>query len=301
MKVDMKNTEYYKSGAHAANALKAQVKARQSTANNKKARINAYNLSPILCKHCKSPIAYDKRTNKFCSKSCGAHFNNANRPKESRNKQKQTIADYYKSLKPYDSTTKIYTNVYSDSFSYVLIITPDMIYPSYRKGVIKTAQVILNKREITYGDIDTLTEIIKHHIIVDEMPISAINDKYDLGFKDFYCVVATLDIDVIDLKPRKVTDEKLVYKNNCQFKFDIFSEPKIIGYDLLSKYKFSGGFSEIHKDHMYSMNDGFANNIPPAVISHPANCAILLAVDNIKKGPKSSITIDELYERIKNW
>lgn len=39
-------------------------------------RVEQYNLAPKLCKHCQTPIPYEKRRNQFCSQSCGAHFNN---------------------------------------------------------------------------------------------------------------------------------------------------------------------------------------------------------------------------------
>jgi hypothetical protein len=39
-------------------------------------KIKNYNNSPTLCKECKNPINYEKRHNKFCSRSCAASFNN---------------------------------------------------------------------------------------------------------------------------------------------------------------------------------------------------------------------------------
>lgn len=35
-----------------------------------------YKLSPKTCKKCSEPISYEKRRNKFCSRSCSASFNN---------------------------------------------------------------------------------------------------------------------------------------------------------------------------------------------------------------------------------
>ena len=39
--------------------------------------ITKYNLSPKKCKQCKGPIDYDSSSNKFCSKSCAAKYNNS--------------------------------------------------------------------------------------------------------------------------------------------------------------------------------------------------------------------------------
>ena len=48
-------------------------------------------------------------------------------------------------------------------------------------------------------------------------------------------------------------------------------------------------------------NDGFKQKISPEIISHPANCQILLHIDNNKKKSRSSITYVELLERISIW
>lgn len=81
----MKKTQYYQSGLMAKNLESVRSKA---VANSSKARslareerITVYNNNPKLCEHveCKSPIPYDKKTNKFCSHSCGAKVSNASR------------------------------------------------------------------------------------------------------------------------------------------------------------------------------------------------------------------------------
>lgn len=37
-----------------------------------------YELNPKICKNCKCPLSYQKRHNKFCSRSCAATINNRN-------------------------------------------------------------------------------------------------------------------------------------------------------------------------------------------------------------------------------
>ena len=63
---------------------------------------------------------------------------------------------------------------------------------------------------------------------------------------------------------------------------------------------------EVHwvKHHPYDgeiIKEGFLNKIDPKIISHPANCQLLLHKDNIKKYINSSITLNELYQRIIKW
>ena len=57
------------------------------------------------------------------------------------------------------------------------------------------------------------------------------------------------------------------------------------------------------RDHLLSRRYGFDNNIDPDIISHPANCEIVLHSENIRRanGDDDLITLDELLERIKNW
>lgn len=45
-------------------------------------RIITYNLSPKLCLECNSNISYEKRQNRFCSRSCGAIYSNMKKDKK---------------------------------------------------------------------------------------------------------------------------------------------------------------------------------------------------------------------------
>ena len=54
-------------------------------------RIISYNESPIKCKNCESSLSYDKRNNKFCSKSCAASFNNKGVRRHGRKHSKELI------------------------------------------------------------------------------------------------------------------------------------------------------------------------------------------------------------------
>ena len=54
-------------------------------------------------------------------------------------------------------------------------------------------------------------------------------------------------------------------------------------------------------DHLYRVYDGFLNNIDPLIIKHPANAELIPQPLNKERMPKSTITIEELYERIRLW
>jgi hypothetical protein len=97
------------------------------------------------------------------------------------------------------------------------------------------------------------------------------------------------------------------YKPQCVFEFDITEYNNKFDLELV---KNNGWYSPknkgnnlkgVSKDHMYSVRDGFINKIDPEIIRHPANCQLLIHSENNSKNYNSSITIEELIERIKNW
>lgn len=53
---------------------------------------------------------------------------------------------------------------------------------------------------------------------------------------------------------------------------------------------------DLHLDHIYSIAEGFANNIPPEIIGHWTNLRLLPKIDNSSKGAKCHKTKEQLYE-----
>lgn len=94
------------------------------------------------------------------------------------------------------------------------------------------------------------------------------------------------------------------YRSKCKFTFDIRKYPNEFEIHLIIEH---GMFHPVKnpygavKDHMLSINFGKQNKIDPKIMAHPANCKILLQKDNMKKLDKSSITLEELMDRIKIW
>lgn len=60
-------------------------------------------------------------------------------------------------------------------------------------------------------------------------------------------------------------------------------------------------YSNYHVDHMLSVYEGFKNNIPLAIVAHPANYKVITAKENNDKSIKSSITLSKLKKRIKEY
>lgn len=122
----------------------------------------------------------------------------------------------------------------------------------------------------------------------------------------FYCsnLCAALDRTI---KSNATKTEREKYKAACKFTFGIKDHPTKFDIALVEQYGWysaknrgnnSGGVS---RDHMLSISDGFKQNIPPEMISHPANCRLILQSDNASKGKKSSITREQLQKRIDEW
>lgn len=55
------------------------------------------------------------------------------------------------------------------------------------------------------------------------------------------------------------------------------------------------------RDHLYSRHDGFKNKVFPEILRHPVNCEIKTHKENVKKGIKSSLTLEELFCKIQNY
>ena len=104
------------------------------------------------------------------------------------------------------------------------------------------------------------------------------------------------------------------YRTMCKFTFNVFDFPEEFDLSLIKTH---GWFSPngygrknlavnltgVSRDHLYTVADGFKNLVDPTLLAHPANCSILVHNgpngNNSKK--KSSITLDDLKDRIIKW
>ena len=97
------------------------------------------------------------------------------------------------------------------------------------------------------------------------------------------------------------------YRADASFDFNVFDYPEEFNLDLINKHGFysaanrGNNLNGISRDHMYSCKMGLINNIDPKILRHPANCKLMRHNDNISKHSESSITIEELLERIYIW
>lgn len=106
---------------------------------------------------------------------------------------------------------------------------------------------------------------------------------------------------------RKLLGDKYTYKLDCAFKFSIASYPNEFDFELLKKYglykaKNKGdNLGGVSRDHIYSISEGYKNGVDPYIISHPANCRLMIHKHNSSKHSKSHISIKELLDKITEW
>lgn len=107
---------------------------------------------------------------------------------------------------------------------------------------------------------------------------------------------------------RKDMDEYSKYKEDAKFTFGLGDYPDEFNFDLIIEYGWyvpsnskKPNITGVSRDHMLSVREGFDMGIDPKLLSHPANCKLMIHGDNISKNKKSSITKEELLGRIGDW
>ena len=97
------------------------------------------------------------------------------------------------------------------------------------------------------------------------------------------------------------------YRPACEFKFDVNDFKEEFNFALIEQYGWYSPSNKgnnlygVSRDLSYSVRDGFINKVEPHIISHPANCGLMKHSDNSSKHSSSSITLEELKEKIKQW
>lgn len=125
--------------------------------------------------------------------------------------------------------------------------------------------------------------------------------------KIYYITCHTCTKFFIYQRPRKYclncSNKVKEYRAKASFSFTskqyphLFSDPQIKQYGWYRR-KWPYPKAMVF-DHLYRIIDGFNNNIPPEILSHPANAELVNMEENRRRQNRSSITINDLYERIK--
>jgi len=106
-------------------------------------------------------------------------------------------------------------------------------------------------------------------------------------------------------KPKSTTPE--AYRAAARFQFALNQYPLEFDFDLIRKYGWyqpinrGNNLGGVSRDHLYSVAEGYKNKVDPKLLAHPANCRLVIHNDNIAKNSKSSITLEQLLDRIELW
>lgn len=97
------------------------------------------------------------------------------------------------------------------------------------------------------------------------------------------------------------------YRMDCKFNFNLADYKEEFDFKLVKEYGWyspsnkKNNLGGVSRDHMFSIREGFEMNIDPKILSHPANCQLLIHSKNISKHRKSSITLEELLTKIEEF
>lgn len=307
----------------AKNAIQRKIKNNQKEfycskeCSNKKKVLNKISKT-FTCEFCGkefSSTVDENKIKRFCSKSCSrkysAKFANTI---EANEKRKKTIQDNYK-RKNNTNKIKICKVCGQEKCLHPEICSNKML--KYRSPNLIKFKFDISK----IGSIDVYDEW-------NDM-VKRIQNDYDLGLSltdicKKYSIKSIRTLSCLHssgwIKSRTLSESQFIYKKNigiydnltekelymlrCNFKFGFFKYEQIKGYNLIEKF---GIYHPIYnkdgvsRDHMISKIYGWNNNIPPEIISHPANCEIMKQSNNVAKSKNCSITIEELYKRIELW
>ena len=101
-----------------------------------------------------------------------------------------------------------------------------------------------------------------------------------------------------------------MYGNACRFKLNNRDHPELFDGDLITKHgwyqpasKKNPNLGGVVWDHLYPIHEGYENNVPPEIMSHPANAEMVHQKENMRRyhEDKFQITYEQLLERIDEW
>ena len=89
--------------------------------------------------------------------------------------------------------------------------------------------------------------------------------------------------DFLDYKKIIVNRTTTIYRNNE---------------NIINPEKFKRGKKDYHIDHLFSIKQGFLENLPIEIISHPCNLHMIFYMENLKKQDVCWITKEDLLNNI---
>jgi hypothetical protein len=97
------------------------------------------------------------------------------------------------------------------------------------------------------------------------------------------------------------------YRQLCAFRFSIQDFPEEFDFTLVEQYGWyaaknrGNNLGGVSRDHTVSVRYGYENGVDPSIISHPANCQLMIHNKNVSKGSECGMTLEELKSKIRDW
>lgn len=245
-----------------------------------------YAQSPKHCAYCGVVMDYSMRRNKFCSQSCSAHNNNAQRKISNPSIYNKSRATRQQNLRSqYDLNPK--TCVRCEG---------SIAYHNRQKQFCSTqcTESYMASRQA---------------IQVSRLSIQSLSSKSKKGQTSelIRCTCAITGEVFYSPTWRKYSDQVIydelkLYRNACKFTFGIgkqFPNSKLI--EQHGWYHPVTNPNGVSRDHKLSVTAGFKLGVPPEIMKHPANCEIMLHTHNQRKNRASSIGYEDLMKLISEW
>lgn len=190
----------------------------------------------------------------------------------------------------------------------------------------------LNRRGYKFGHINRKVKILKR---LKSINWSDIQKQYDggLGYRGIIKLFKISHNDIVWAKKKNLikfrsisdavkkarelgkfpkvdknyNDSIIRYRELCKFKFNVYDYPNEFDLILVDKHGWykaknrGDNLKGVSKDHKYSVKEGFLNKINPNILSHPANCRLMLHNDNVSKNSKCLISLKDLKNEIIKW
>jgi len=108
-------------------------------------------------------------------------------------------------------------------------------------------------------------------------------------------------------KNKNPSDKYMQYRTLSNFKFNLSDYPNEFDFSLIEKHGWyspsnkKNNLNGVSRDHIFSVREGFEMDIDPNIISHPANCQLMVHNENISKNRRSDISYEDLLKRIEDF
>lgn len=97
------------------------------------------------------------------------------------------------------------------------------------------------------------------------------------------------------------------YRELCNFRFNLADFPDEFDFSLVEKHGWykaknrGANLGGVSRDHIVSVKHGYDNGLDPKILSHPANCQLLVHNVNVSKGKQCHMTYEQLLQKIVEW